>query len=322
MMHSGEDISNVVQLPEGVTPFIHITQNVFLRRKHKKLKEDDIAICQCKYDTSDPESACVERCLNVLTNTECTPGYCQCGDTCENQIFQKREYAKTKLFRTNGRGWGLLADENIKAGQFIIEYCGEVISSEAAKKRSHVYEAHEVKDTYMISLDTNYVIDSTRKGNFARFLNHSCRPNCETRKWTVLGETRLGIFAMKNISVGMELTINYYFEWYAGATVRCLCGAANCCIFLGAKSQRFKEYNHVWKDGNDRYKVEPSNRSHKNYNIGSGSTTKMKSQRIPKWKKSRCTPKRKVKSSSRKQVIKGSTRRSHQVRGDKKTKSL
>ncbi|WMV36799.1 hypothetical protein MTR67_030184 [Solanum verrucosum] len=282
---------------------------------HKKLKEDNIAICQCNYDTSDPESACVERCLNVLTNTECTPGYCQCGDTCENQIFQKREYAKTKLFRTNGRGWGLLADENIKAGQFIIEYCGEVISSEAAKKRSHVYEAHEVKDTYMISLDTNYVIDSTRKGNFARFLNHSCRPNCETRKWTVLGETRLGIFAMKDVSVGMELTINYYFEWYAGATVRCLCGAANCCIFLGAKSQRFKEYNHVWKDGNDRYKVEPSNRSHKNYNIVSGSTTKMKSQRIPKWKKSRCTPKWKVKSSSRKQVIKGSTRRSHQVRG-------
>ncbi|XP_027774532.1 histone-lysine N-methyltransferase ASHH1-like [Solanum pennellii] len=287
MVHSVEDKSNVVQLPEGVTPFIHITQNVFLRRKHKKLKEDDIAICQCKYDTSNPKSACVDRCLNVLTNTECTPGYCQCGDSCNNQMFQQREYAKTKLFRTNERGWGLLADENIKAGQFIIEYCGEVISSEAAKKRSYVYEAHEVKETYMISLDTNYVIDSTRKGNFSRFLNHSCRPNCETRKWTVLGETRLGIFAMKDISVGKELTINYYFEWYAGATVRCLCGAANCCIFLGAKSQRFKEYNHVWKDGNDRYKVEQSNKSHKNYNIGSGSTTKMKSQRIPKWKKLR-----------------------------------
>ncbi|KAF3625691.1 Histone-lysine N-methyltransferase ASHH1 [Capsicum annuum] len=208
--------------------------------RRKKLKEDDIAICECKYDASDPESACGERCLNSLTNIECTPGYCKCGETCRNQIFQKCEYAKTKLFRTEGCGWGLLAGENIKAGQFIIEYCGEVILSEEAKKRSHIYEAHDLKDTYIISLNSNYFIDATRKGNLARFINHSCRPNCETRKWTVLGESRVGIFAEQDISVGMELTINYYFEWYGGATVRCLCGAANCSKFLGAKSKGFQ----------------------------------------------------------------------------------
>uniref|UniRef100_A0A3Q7GTG1 SET domain-containing protein n=1 Tax=Solanum lycopersicum TaxID=4081 RepID=A0A3Q7GTG1_SOLLC len=65
------------------------------------------------------------------------------------------------------------------------------------------------------------------------------RPNCEKRKWTVLGETTLEIFVLKNIPLGKELTINYYFEWYAGATVRCLCGGAKCCIFLVAKSQSF-----------------------------------------------------------------------------------
>nr|XP_016453217.1 PREDICTED: histone-lysine N-methyltransferase ASHH1-like [Nicotiana tabacum] len=252
MLNSGEDKSNVVQLPEGVMPFIHINQNEFLGRKHKKLKEEDIAICECKYDASDPESACGEGCLNVLTSTECTPGYCHCGENCRNQRFQKCEYAKTKLFRTEGRGWGLLADENIKAGQFIIEYSGEVISSEEAKKRSQAYEAHELKDAYIISLNANYFIDATRKGSFARFINHSCHPNCETRKWTVLGETRVGIFAKQDISVGTELAYNYNFEWYGGATVRCLCGAANCSIFLGAKSQGFQEYNHVWEDGDVR----------------------------------------------------------------------
>lgn len=336
MLHSSEDKCNVVQLPEGVTPFTHITQNEFLGRKHKKLKEDDIAICECKYDASDPESACVERCLNVITNTECTPGYCPCGETCRNQRFQKCEYAKTKLFRTEGRGWGLLADENIKAGQLIIEYCGEVISSEEAKKRSQAYEAHGLKDAYIISLDANYFIDATRKGSFARFINHSCCPNCETRKWQVLGETRVGIFAKQDIFAGMELAYDYNFEWYGGATVHCLCGSANCSIFLGAKSQGFQEYNHVWEDGDDRYtveevplydsaedeslpvvpgtsggneqtkilndsegstfKLEPSNSTVMNYNIGSGSTPKKKSQRIPK---------RKVKSSSCKQVNDG-----------------
>ena len=43
--------------------------------RHKKPSEEDIAICECKYDANDPNSACVGRCLNLLTNIECTPGY-------------------------------------------------------------------------------------------------------------------------------------------------------------------------------------------------------------------------------------------------------
>ena len=56
----------------------------------------------------------------------------------------------------------------------------------------------------------------------------------------MLGETRVGIFAKVDISSGTELSYNYNFEWYGGATVRCLCGAANCCLFLGAKSPGFQ----------------------------------------------------------------------------------
>ncbi|KAK4713138.1 hypothetical protein R3W88_019045 [Solanum pinnatisectum] len=252
--------------------------------RHKKLKEEDVVICECKYGVNDPETACGERCLNVLTSTECTLGYCQSGENCRNQSpnaifsyarhgtlphtqcfaccsqrFQKCEYAKTKLFRTEGRGWGLLADENIKAGQFIMEYCREVLSSEATKKRCLAYEAHKVKDAYIISVNVNYFIDATKKGSLARFINHSCQPNCETRKWIVLGETRVGIFAKRDISVRMELSYNYNFEWYGGAPVHCLCGAANCSLFLGAKSQGFKlaqECSHVWEEEDNRYIVD------------------------------------------------------------------
>ncbi|VFQ64727.1 unnamed protein product [Cuscuta campestris] len=255
MQCSAPDLSQL-KLPDGVPPFIHINQNDFLGRKTKKIKEEDLAICICKYEQSDPESACGEGCLNVLTSTECTPGYCPCGSYCKNQRFQKCEYAKTKLFKTDGRGWGLHADENIKDGQFIIEYCGEVISSEKARKRSQTYENQGLKDAYIISLNANYFIDATRKGSVARFINHSCLPNCETRKWTVLGETRVGIFAKQDISIGIELTYNYNFEWYGGATVRCLCGAPKCSIFLGGKSHGFLEYNHVWEEGDDRYPVD------------------------------------------------------------------
>ncbi|CAI9778203.1 unnamed protein product [Fraxinus pennsylvanica] len=245
-----------VQLPEGIAPFIQISENDFLGLKRRKLKEDDIAICECMYDGTNPENACGETCLNVLTSIECTAGYCPCGEHCRNQKFQKCEYARTKLFKTEGHGWGLLADEIIKAGQFIIEYCGEIISLEEAKRRSKNYEAQGIKDAYIISLSASCLIDATKKGNLARFINHSCQPNCETRKWVVLGETRVGIFAKKDISVGTELSYDYNYEWYGGATVRCLCGAANCSLFLGAKSHCFQEYSHVWDDGDDRYMVE------------------------------------------------------------------
>ncbi|ESQ27447.1 hypothetical protein EUTSA_v10018466mg [Eutrema salsugineum] len=234
----------------------HIYQNDFSYRKHKKQKEEDISICECKFDFGDPDSACGERCLNVITNTECTPGYCPCGVYCKNQKFQKCEYAKTKLVKSEGRGWGLVAVEEIKAGQFIIEYCGEVISWKEAKRRAQTYETHGVKDAYIISLNASEAIDATKKGSLARFINHSCRPNCETRKWNVLGEVRVGIFAKESISPRTELAYDYNFEWYGGAKVRCLCGADSCSGFLGAKSRGFQEDTYVWEDGDDRYSVD------------------------------------------------------------------
>ncbi|KAJ7974026.1 histone-lysine N-methyltransferase ASHH1 [Quillaja saponaria] len=241
---------------EELPDYIHVNQNEFLSRRHKRQKEEDIAICECRYNFSDPDSACGERCWNVLTSTECTPGYCPCGVFCRNQRFQKCEYAKTKLFKTEGRGWGLLADENIKEGKFIIEYSGEVISWKEAKRRSQAYEIQGLKDAFIISLNSSESIDATRKGSLARFINHSCLPNCETRKWTVLGEIRVGIFAKHDITIGTELAYDYNFEWFGGAKVRCLCGASSCSGFLGAKSRGFQEDTYLWEDDDDRYSVD------------------------------------------------------------------
>lgn len=66
--------------------FIHVTIFWFSIFRHKKQKEEDIAICECQYDSNNPDSACGDRCLNVLTSTECTPGYCPCGIHCKNQV--------------------------------------------------------------------------------------------------------------------------------------------------------------------------------------------------------------------------------------------
>ena len=55
----------------------------------------------------------------------------------------------------------------------------------------------------------NEVIDPTIKGNLARFINHSCDPNCISEKWHVLGETAIGIFARRDISKDEELSFDY-----------------------------------------------------------------------------------------------------------------
>lgn len=61
----------------------------FLLHRHKKQKEEDIAVCECKFDANDNDSACGEGCLNVLTSTECTPGHCPSGVHCRNQVTMK-----------------------------------------------------------------------------------------------------------------------------------------------------------------------------------------------------------------------------------------
>jgi len=58
------------------------------------------------------------------------------------------------------------------------------------------------------------MIDATRKGNLARFMNHSCNPNCELQKWVVGSRLRMGIFTLRNIEKNEELTFDYQFERY------------------------------------------------------------------------------------------------------------
>uniref|UniRef100_A0A0D3FVX7 SET domain-containing protein n=1 Tax=Oryza barthii TaxID=65489 RepID=A0A0D3FVX7_9ORYZ len=239
--------------PPPPPPYIHIETNDFLHRRHKRQKEEDIAVCECQYNLLDPDSACGDRCLNVLTSTECTPGYCLCGVYCKNQRFQKSQYAATRLVKTEGRGWGLLADENIMAGQFVMEYCGEVISWKEAKRRSQAYENQGgAMAGALADLDWRLLMD-LRRGQGRTGL---VQPNCETRKWNVLGEVRVGIFAKQDIPIGTELSYDYNFEWFGGAMVRCLCGAGSCSGFLGAKSRGFQEATYLWEDDDDRFSVE------------------------------------------------------------------
>ena len=82
------------------------------------------------------------------------------------------------------------------------------------------------------------MIDAGLIGNLARFANHSCDPNMVMQKWNVLGEWRVGLFALKPVAAGEEMTWNYDLESFEGhANMKCNCGALNCSGFLGVKPE-------------------------------------------------------------------------------------
>ena len=84
------------------------------------------------------------------------------------------------------------------------------------------------------------MIDARPKGNLSRFMNHSCNPNCDTQKWRVNGDTRVGLFANRDIPAGTELTFDYQLDTRGNEKKECHCGAPNCSGFLGEPPKNVK----------------------------------------------------------------------------------
>lgn len=205
-----------------------------------RLSKVDLAAvnrCDCEPNSDNPCGS-DEKCLNRMLMFECMREVCGAGDRCGNQRFQKKKYPHLSSFRTEDRGWGLKTLQDLKKGEFVIEYVGELIDDEEFRRR--IIEMHDVKEDnyYFLTIDKDIMIDAGPKGNLARFMNHSCQPNCETQKWTVGGDTRVGLFAIEDIPAGSELTFNYNLQCVGTEKKRCCCGAPNCSGFIGVKVQK------------------------------------------------------------------------------------
>lgn len=99
---------------------------------------------------------------------------------------------------------------DIEEGQYILEYRGEVISRNESYRRVQA-EYKDRHDFYFLDYDGDEVVDAGLKGNAARFANHSCGPNCKMIRWRLADsdEWQIGLFALKDIKAGAELTYDY-----------------------------------------------------------------------------------------------------------------
>merc|ERR1719300_2137887 len=130
------------------------------------------------------------------------------------------------LARSKIQGLGLYAARDLERGQMIIEYIGEVIRSNLTDIREKHYEDQN-RGIYMFRLDDDRVVDATMTGGVARYINHTCDPNCVTE--TVdLQDTHIIIFAARRIERGEELSYDYKFDIEDENKIPCLCGAKNC----------------------------------------------------------------------------------------------
>jgi len=100
-----------------------------------------------------------------------------------------------------GRGLGLYTEVPIKRGAFVIEYTGHLISTSVADT---------LKTKYLFEIDEKVTVSGSHRGNIARYINHSCEPNCEAE----IDGTRIMIYAKKNIRAGEELFCDYGDEYF------------------------------------------------------------------------------------------------------------
>ena len=188
--------------------------------------------------TTKQNNACGENsdCINRATKMECDDD-CTCGSKCQNQRFTRRLWADVSVIQTEKKGYGLRTNTNLKPGDFIFEYIGEVIADAAFRRRTRNYDDEGIKHFYFMSLSKGEFVDATKKGNLGRFCNHSCNPNCYVDKWVIGEKLRMGIFAERHIKAGEELVFNYNVDRYGADPQPCYCGESNCTGFIGGKTQ-------------------------------------------------------------------------------------
>jgi uncharacterized protein len=138
-------------------------------------------------------------------------------------------------------GKGVFAVTPLAEGETVIEYTGEIITWKEALRR-HPHDPADPNHTFYFHIDEKHVIDAKHGGNSSRWINHSCKPNCEADE----DEGRVFIKTLRNVEAGEELFYNYglVIDGKIGKKLKaeyaCRCGAKKCRGTMLAKAGKDK----------------------------------------------------------------------------------
>ena len=149
-----------------------------------------------------------------------------------------------KVKKSKVHGYGIFAAKNIRKGVSIIEYIGEKISKREGDKRSakrikKYLNSNITGSVYIFELNKKYDIDGSVSYNKAKYINHSCNPNCEVD----IVDNRIWISSIKNIKKNDELSYDYGYEFDKDdfRDHICKCGEKNCIGYI-ISSDDWKNY--------------------------------------------------------------------------------
>lgn len=135
---------------------------------------------------------------------------------------KRLRYAKSSI-----HSWGLFACEPIAMEDMVIEYVGETIRQSVGDLREKKYELEGINSNYMFRIDSDTIVDATKCGNLARFINHSCDPNCYAKIIPVESQKKIVIYSRRDIRLGEEITYDYKFP-LEEQKIPCRCGTPVC----------------------------------------------------------------------------------------------
>ena len=129
---------------------------------------------------------------------------------------------------------GLFAKSDINKGEKVIEYKGRKFTHKQVEENDRFDNS---KAIYLFTLNERYVLDGDTKTNTAKYINHSCDPNCEVD----IIKGKIWIIAIKDIKKGDELSYDYGFGYDADfRQFLCKCGSKNCCGYIVRDDQRWR----------------------------------------------------------------------------------
>jgi SET domain-containing protein len=149
-------------------------------------------------------------------------------DTSETSVTEGDQVAETELilFKDSPiHGTGGFAKTPIRKGTRIVEYLGERISKGESLLRC------ERNNGFIFTLNDEQDLDGNVAWNPARFINHSCAPNCEAEK----DDDRIWIIATRDVRAGEEITFNYGYDLEDYKDYLCHCGSPQCVGYIVAE---------------------------------------------------------------------------------------
>ena len=158
------------------------------------------------------------------------------------QFMRKTKSEYVKVRKSGIHNKGIFAKKDIPKGTKVIEYVGEKITKKESDKRAdRVIEEHKRKEkkkgsVYIFELNNKYDLDGYPKYNTARWINHSCDPNCETENIN----NHIWIIAIKDIKKGEEISYDYGYSLDEFEEHPCRCGSKNCVGYIVDEKHRKK----------------------------------------------------------------------------------